>query len=144
MGDIFWDAASYADAGADHPDPESCAVNRITDTLVEFAQRLGAVVEFDCGDVNSSQDGVEIMAFTVTNLEPLIEEYETFLREAQAGQTAPVDWHQLTASLVQEGAWTPKAAQELIALSRDYGVFVLRNALALALALGIEDGDLGY
>jgi len=32
----------------------------------------------------------------------------------------------------------------LVTLAQDYGAFMLRNALALAEALEIEDGALGY
>jgi hypothetical protein len=39
--------------------------------------------------------------------------------------------------------WTQEGAAQVAALSREYGAFVLRNALALATALGIEDGLLG-
>ena len=46
--------------------------------------------------------------------------------------------------LVLEADWTPRAAQHLMKLARDYGSFMLRNALAIAVALGIEDGDIGF
>lgn len=39
--------------------------------------------------------------------------------------------------------WTPIASAHLIALVRNNGTFVLRNALAVAIALRVEDGELG-
>ena len=52
--------------------------------------------------------------------------------------------HRLQEALVQEAEWTPQAAAHLVDLAQRYGTFMLRNALAVALALGIEDGELGY
>ncbi len=46
-------------------------------------------------------------------------------------------------ALVEQGEWTPQAASCLLELANDYGSFMLRNALAISLALGIEDGALG-
>ena len=52
--------------------------------------------------------------------------------------------HMLQEALVQQAEWTPEAADHLVDLAQRYGAFMLRNALAVALALGIEDGELGY
>ncbi len=46
--------------------------------------------------------------------------------------------------LVRDSEWTPSAAEHLLRLANDYGAFMLRNALALSLVLGIEDGELGF
>ena len=46
--------------------------------------------------------------------------------------------------LVREGDWSPQAATHLLQLAQGYGSFMLRNALAISLALAIEDGDLGF
>ena len=46
--------------------------------------------------------------------------------------------------LVKEAEWTPEAAADLLRPARDYGSFMLRNALAISLALDIEDGELGF
>ncbi len=46
--------------------------------------------------------------------------------------------------LTQHGEWSPKAAEHLLNLAKEYGAFMLSNALALSLALGIEDGKLGF
>jgi len=79
------------------------------------------------------------------NVEALVDEYETLVAEAATGGHRMMANHQhrLTRLLVFEGDWTPRAAEHLVSLVRNYGSFVLRNALALALALEIEDGELG-
>jgi len=46
--------------------------------------------------------------------------------------------------LVRQGDWSPQAATQLVQLAAGYGSFMLRNALAISLALGVEDGDLGF
>ena len=35
-------------------------------------------------------------------------------------------------------------ARAIVSLANDYGAFMLRNALALAVVLDKEDGDLGF
>jgi len=42
--------------------------------------------------------------------------------------------------LLEDKDWTVDAAQALLDLAREYGWFMLRSALALAMVLGIEDG----
>jgi hypothetical protein len=69
----------------------------------------------------------------------LVGEYRTLFAE--------VDSHSpdsLKRVLVREGEWTPEAAAHLLRLARQYGSFLLRNALAVSLALDIEDGELGF
>lgn len=44
-------------------------------------------------------------------------------------------------ALVREGEWTEGGAREVLKLAQVYGKFVLRNALALAEAMNIEDGS---
>lgn len=72
----------------------------------------------------------------------LLAEYETIVLEA-GGKEEP-DWDRLAASLVITGEWTPSGAEHIVSLARNHGGFMLRNALALAAALGIDDGKLGY
>jgi len=55
-----------------------------------------------------------------------------------------INWTRIETKLHNEIEWTQDGAAHVAALARDYGAFVLRNALALALSLGIEDGELGY
>jgi hypothetical protein len=50
----------------------------------------------------------------------------------------------LEEALMYEAEWTAEAATHLLQLATEYGSFMLRNALAISLALDIEDGDLGF
>ncbi len=70
----------------------------------------------------------------------LVAEYETII--AEVGKDASDD--QIVAALVRDADWTEQAARDLLHLAQSRGVFMLRNALALANALEIEDGDLGF
>ena len=75
----------------------------------------------------------------------LIEEYRSILLQGKA-KTLPNIEHspdKLKKLLVRDGDWTPDGADHLLMLANDYGSFMLRNALALSIVLGIEDGELG-
>lgn len=54
----------------------------------------------------------------------------------------PTD-QQLQSALVEHAEWTAQGAAVLVMLAKQYGTSVLANALALAAALGIEDGEAG-
>ena len=71
-----------------------------------------------------------------------IQEYTSIFRPHKKGKQ--IDWIQIETKLHNEMEWTQEGAVQVAALVRDYGEFVLRNALALAVSLGIEDGELGY
>ena len=75
-------------------------------------------------------------------IENLLSEYETVVTEAGSPDSNQF-WERLKGKLVTTGEWSNPAADHLVTLARDYGSFVLRNAYALALALDIEDGELG-
>ncbi len=76
---------------------------------------------------------------TPEDVTTLVDEYRT-LFEDLAG-----DGHaSLESILTYEAEWTPEAASHLLLLARAYGSFMLRNALAISLALDIEDGELGF
>ena len=49
----------------------------------------------------------------------------------------------LIRALGERGDWTEDGAHELVRLAHRYGTSILRNALALAEALDVEDGDAG-
>lgn len=80
------------------------------------------------------------------HLESLIGEYEELLQqfvkydEAIAGETLG----SVADCLCRCGDWSERGADEIIRLAKDYGAFMLRNALALAIVLGKEDGELGF
>ena len=40
--------------------------------------------------------------------------------------------------------WSTSGARELLKLADEYGAFMLRNALAIAVVLGKEDGSEGF
>ena len=81
------------------------------------------------------------MATTKTNIGVLFDEYEVVVDEAGGGLDGQnIDWPKLEAHLIRDSEWTKRGATELISVVRDYGSFFLRNAAALALALGTEDG----
>ena len=69
----------------------------------------------------------------------LVEEYRVLLGGTQCVASESED-----SILTCEGDWSAEAASELLQLARKYGSFMLRNALAISLALEIEDGVLGY
>lgn len=50
----------------------------------------------------------------------------------------------VVAALVRQGDWTEEGAREVLQLARKYGTSILRNALALASAMQIDDGDAGF
>ena len=62
----------------------------------------------------------------------LVDEYHTLVYEARRAEHADGIRQRLMDLLI------------LLDLAEQYGTFALRNALALSIALGIEDGSLGY
>lgn len=69
----------------------------------------------------------------------LVDEYRTLLEGLDADAV-----ELLEDALISEADWTPRAAYHLVQLANNYGSFMLRNALAISLALEVEDGDLGF
>ena len=74
-----------------------------------------------------------------------IQEYAAVFPTTQRKNTEEqlIDWVRVEAKLQNEMEWTEEGAKHLTILAREYGGFMLRNALALADVLGIEDGELG-
>jgi len=72
--------------------------------------------------------------------EILLAEYETIITDLGAEATD----EQIVRALVERGDWTEQGAREVLQLARRYGTSILRNALALAAALNIEDGNAGF
>jgi hypothetical protein len=68
----------------------------------------------------------------------LVQEYEGLLNGSNALTSDEVE-----DVLIKQAEWTPQAAQELLYLAQRYGSFMLRNALAVSIALNIEDGECG-
>jgi len=73
---------------------------------------------------------------TPQDVSNLVEEYRNLFEG--------VDADSFEDTLTREAEWTPEAAEHLLQLATAYGSFMLRNALAIALALDAEDGELGF
>jgi hypothetical protein len=76
---------------------------------------------------------------TVEHVEHLTDEYRVMLARIEN----PADDGQIHAALTREADWTTEGATAVLMLAKRYGSFVLANALALAEALEIEDGEAG-
>ena len=76
-------------------------------------------------------------------LQQLINEYKYYVKAAKSDSNI-INQAALVQQLEDSGEWTTEASEELIALARRYGIFFLRNALAIAEAMEIEDGELGF
>jgi len=77
----------------------------------------------------------------------LVEEYQklvALMGREKAETRSPLQAGEIAKCLVRDADWSESAAQHLLQLARDYGVFMLRNGLALAIALRLEDGELGF
>jgi hypothetical protein len=118
MGDIFWDFDAIRDASCDYTDPRTIASRCVLETL----KKLQTWCDSDS----------ESPVF-------LLDEYESIVESLPP---EPTDG-EVIAALVSEGDWTPEGATEVNRLARMYGWAILRNATALAEALGIEDGESG-
>jgi hypothetical protein len=66
----------------------------------------------------------------------LVEEYRALVEATDS-------YDALRNALIVDSEWTACGATHVLQLARNYGAFVLRNALAVALALEIHDGELG-
>ena len=77
----------------------------------------------------------------------MIQEYGSALAEIAdngGGKGGDVRWRLIEARLAGDHGWTGEGAEEIAGLAREYGTFMLRNALAIAHVFGIEDGELGF
>ncbi|MCK6477568.1 MAG: hypothetical protein L6Q35_12135 [Phycisphaerales bacterium] len=115
MGDIFWDFHEGRDVPIGFTAPAQVAISCVASTLQSFAATL-------------QPDSV----YTI----PLRLEYREIV--GLVGDSA--NEADIVAALASQGAWTREGARTIVQLAQTYGVSVLRNALALAEALGIEDG----
>jgi len=72
-------------------------------------------------------------------IESLIIEYRSTVEHCSTH-----DHKNLARALAQDHEWSGSGARAIIDLANNYGSFMLKNALALAIALEKEDGDFGY
>lgn len=77
-------------------------------------------------------------------LEHTISEYRRLFERNKVKQNGKLDAERLASRLSREHEWTRQGAETLIYLANEYGAFMLRNALALAIVIGKEDGNLGF
>lgn len=69
----------------------------------------------------------------------LVSEYEAIIDKLPEDATDD----QIEAALVVDAEWTEVGARVVVMLARRYGTSILRNAVSLASAMKIEDGDAG-
>ena len=77
-------------------------------------------------------------------LESIVSEYTSLLKSTHNKQVDRFDIDQIVRKLSRAHDWSDSGARAIISLANDYGSFMLRDALALAIALGKEDGELGF
>jgi hypothetical protein len=78
-------------------------------------------------------------------VDSLIAEYATLLRpRSPEDHQSQQDDMEVIEDLTASSDWTARGAHELVRLADEYGAFVLRNALAIAVVLGKEDGTQGF
>jgi len=79
-------------------------------------------------------------------LEQTMEEYKnTFIDMMQFKEIKEDSyWELIQRRLCRINGWKTEGAEEVIRLAREYGGFMLRNALAIAKVMEVEDGELGY
>jgi hypothetical protein len=82
------------------------------------------------------------MRTTEIDIITLQAEYKSFVTSA-TDKKEGVDLNKLINVLHSDGDWTITGAEALVGLAQQYGSFILKNALALAIAADIEDGELG-
>lgn len=78
------------------------------------------------------------------NVELLISEYSVLINNPLKDKANQKVKRTIIKKLVKSADWTENGADKLLMLVNDYGAFMLRNALALAVVLGQEDGDKCY
>ena len=77
-------------------------------------------------------------------IESTVSEYRNLFGPAKVTTNGKLDTDRIVSNLSKEHDWTHQGAQAIVCLANEYGAFMLRNALALAIVLGKEDGNLGF
>lgn len=77
-------------------------------------------------------------------LESTISEYSNLFKLTEVKTNRIMDTDRLVSKISKEHDWTQQGAHTIVCLANEYGAFMLRNALALAIVLGKEDGNLGF
>jgi hypothetical protein len=77
-------------------------------------------------------------------LESTVSEYKNLFKSAKVKTNGKLDTGRIVSNLSKGHGWTHQGAHAIVSLADEYGAFMLRNALALAIVLGKEDGNLGF
>ena len=118
MGDIFWDFDEERDSELEFREPSAVAIDEVRAALTELAKALESRTPYTIALRTEYSDLVD-------------------------GLGKRANPERIVGALTADADWTPHGAQTLYWLARSYGTSILRNALALAEALGVEDGDAG-
>jgi len=77
-------------------------------------------------------------------LQSAIAEYDSTVNAASVELRMKRSPERLMLALCRHHDWTDRGAEAILRLANEYGAFMLRNALALAVVLDKEDGDLDF
>lgn len=116
MGDVFWDYIPARDLQLGYSEPQQLAVNAVAVALLEL---------------------IESMESNPVVPNTLRMEYREII--ARAGVSA--DDSMLITALVANAALSRDGAEAILHLAKHFGAGILRNALALAEAMNLENGD---
>ena len=79
------------------------------------------------------------------HVDSLIVDYETLLtQKLLKNSLGEYNASEILEELVVSADWSLSAAREILRLVENYGAFMLRNALAIAVVLAKEDGSEGF
>lgn len=84
------------------------------------------------------------MVDQVNLIQSAISEYDSAVGDLSGKSTRDVEPERLVRTLAEEHDWTYRGARTIVSLANEYGAFMLRNALALAVVLDKEDGELEF
>jgi len=77
-------------------------------------------------------------------LKSTISEYRSLCEIEYIDTDKEPDAERLISDLSKNHDWTRQGAHAIVSLAHNYGSFMLRNALALAIVLEKEDGEIGF
>jgi hypothetical protein len=77
-------------------------------------------------------------------IESTVSEYRNLSESKKMKTNGELDTDRIASILSNKHDWTHQGAHAIVCLANEYGVFMLRNALALAIVLGKEDGNLDF
>jgi hypothetical protein len=77
-------------------------------------------------------------------IETTVSEYRNLFEIDGMKADGKFDNDRLALALSKDHDWTHQGAVAIVCLAKEYGAFMLRNALALAIALEKEDGNMGF